>query len=87
VWRLTVPLSPEKLPELLEPDFPDQLRALLQAPATPPRRALAASHAPQPGGPGFPEAPRDLVPPLLWGLLALFALERWLATGRREAGA
>lgn len=78
------PLSPDALPALLEPGFPDTLRQLLQAPPPAPRRALAASYAPQPGGPGFTPAPQDLVPPLLWLLLALFAVERWLATGRRE---
>ncbi|GAB2489586.1 BatA domain-containing protein [Arenimonas alkanexedens] len=83
--QLSVPLSPEALPELLEPDFPNLLRDLLQVPGPAPQRALASAYAPQPGASGFPPTPRDLVPPLLWMLLALFAIERWLATGRREA--
>ncbi len=84
VLQLTTPLSPDALPDLLEPGFPEALRAQLQAPAPPPQRALAEAYSPQPGGPRFPETPRDLVPRLLWLLLALFAIERWLATGRRE---
>ncbi|HEU0152242.1 MAG TPA: BatA domain-containing protein [Arenimonas sp.] len=87
VLQLAQPLSPSKLPALLEPDFPEQLRDLLQAPAPAPGRALASTYSPQPGGAGFPETPRALTTPLLWLLLALFALERWLATGRREATA
>lgn len=85
VVQLTRPLSPDALPALLEPDFPDALRGLLQAPLPAPGRAPAAAYAPQPGGPGFTPAPKDLVPPLLWLLVALFAIERWLATGRRGA--
>ena len=84
VLQLTVPLAPASLPELLEPAFPDTVRELLQAPPPAPQRAAAAAYAPRPGGPGFPETPRELSTPLLWLLLALFALERWLATGRRE---
>jgi hypothetical protein len=87
VLQLAVPLTPAALPELLEPGLPDALRALLQAPPPAPQRAAAAAYAPQPGGPAFPETPRELTSPLLWLLLALFALERWLATGRREVGA
>lgn len=87
VVQLVVPLSPAALPELLEPGFPDTLRHLLQAPPPAPQRAAAAAYAPQPGGPGFPETPRELATPLLWLLLGLFALERWLATGRRQVGA
>ncbi|HEX4852822.1 BatA domain-containing protein [Arenimonas sp.] len=83
VLQLAVPLSPASLPELLEPGFPDTVRNLLQAPPPAPQRAVAAAYAPRPGGPGFPETPRELTTPLLWLLLALFALERWLATGRR----
>lgn len=87
VLQLTVPLAPASLPDLLEPGFPDTVRDLLQAPAPAPQRAAATAYAPRPGGPGFPETPRELSAPLLWLLLALFALERWLATGRREVAA
>lgn len=87
VLQLTVPLSPASLPELLEPGFPDTLRELLQSAAPAPQRAPAAMHAPVRGGPAFPETPRELSPWLLWAVLALFALERWLATGRREVAA
>ena len=84
VVQLTRDFAPATLPALLQPDFPDRLRALL-VPAPPaPTRAHASAHAPLAGGPSFPETPRDLSPWLLWLAVALFALERWLASGRRE---
>ena len=84
VVQLALPLTPDALPALLEPGFPGDLRGLLQAPAPAPQRAPAEAYSPVRGGPGFAEIPRDLTPPLIWLLLALFAMERWLATGRRE---
>lgn len=83
VTQLQQPLAPAELPALLEPDFPHRLRELLQAPPPTPTRADAASHAPLTGGPGFPETPRPLDTPLLWLIVALFALERLWATRRR----
>ena len=75
-------------PALLEADFPQRLRDLLDGPPAPPRLADAATHAPQVGGASFPESPRELDTPLLWLILALFALERWFATRQRaEASA
>ena len=83
VLQLQASLVPAAMPVLLEPAFPHQLRALLQPAATAPARADAAAQAPLTGGDRFPETPRELVTPLLWWLLALFAIERWLASGRR----
>lgn len=80
VTQLQQALAPASLPALLEADFPQRLRDLLDGPPTPPRLADAAHHAPVPGGPSFPESPRELDTPLLWLILALFALERWFAT-------
>lgn len=82
--QLRRPLTAAAMPVLLEPTFPQQLRALLQPPPPLPARADAAAYAPVTGGASFPETPRELVTPLLWLLVALFALERWLASGRRE---
>jgi hypothetical protein len=76
-------LAPAELPALLEPDFPHRLRELLQAPPLAPTHADAAAHAPLAGGPDFPETPRPLDTPLLWLIVALFALERLWATRRR----
>jgi hypothetical protein len=81
--QLQQPLAPADLPALLEPDFPHRLRELLQAPPPAPTRADAAAHAPLAGGPDFPETPRPLDAPLLWLIVALFALERLWATRRR----
>lgn len=83
VTRLQQPLSASELPALLEPDFPQRLRDLLEGPPRTPVLADAAHHAPRVGGPSFPETPRELETPLLWLILALFALERWLATRPR----
>ncbi|MBW8368796.1 MAG: hypothetical protein K0M70_13170, partial [Arenimonas sp.] len=84
VLQFAQPLVPASMPELLQPDFPDRLRALLETAPPAPPRADARAYAPLTGGPSFPETPRDLSPWLLWLAAALFALERWLASGRRE---
>lgn len=81
--QLQQPLAPAGLPALLDAGFPRQLRDLLQAPDPAPTRADAAVHAPLAGGAGFPETPRPLDIPLLWLVVALFALERLRATRRR----
>lgn len=81
--QLQQPLAPAELPALLEPDFPRRLHELMQATPPAPTRADAATHAPLAGGPGFPESPRPLDTPLLWLIVALFALERLWATRRR----
>lgn len=83
VTQLQRALSPAELPALLEADFPQRLRDLLDGPPAPPRLADAAAHAPLVGGASFPESPRELDTPLLWLILALFALERGFATRRR----
>lgn len=83
ITQLQVELSPAALPALLEAEFPQRLRALLEGPPAAPTLADAASHAPLTGGPGFPETPRELETPLLWLVLVLFALERGFATRRR----
>lgn len=78
------PMDPQAMPILLEADFPERLKALMQAPPPAPTWADAHSLAPETGGAAFAETPRDLSLPLMWLVLALFALERWLASGRRE---
>ena len=87
VVQLTRALNPAAMPALLQPDFPQQLRALLEPAPPAPTRASAAAYAPMPGGPSFPETPRDVSPWLLWLVAALFALERWVASGRRGVAA
>lgn len=87
VTQLQRAFAPAELPALLEADFPQRLRDLLDGPPAPPRLADAAEHAPVAGGARFPESPRELDTPLLWLILALFALERWFATRRRAEAA
>lgn len=84
--RFTRPLTPSETPELLQADFPVQLKAALTGPAVQPARVAAADYAPLTGGRAFDPPPLDLRPWLavLIGLLLLG--ERWLAT-RRSRGA
>jgi hypothetical protein len=86
VVRLRHALRPADWPVLLEADFPRTLRALLAPPAPAPGRGDAAAVAPVEGAPGFTPSPREFPGALVGLVLALFALERWLATGRRAGG-
>ena len=87
ILRLTRPMSPQAMPQLLEPDFPKQLRALFATPTPAPARVLAVDHAPLPGGPVFAQPPRDLQPWWLWCIVFLFGLERWFASSPRRGAA
>lgn len=82
--RLTRPLTPQAMPELLEASFPTQLRALFGAVHVPPARVLAADHVPSTGGPTFPQPPRDLTPWLVVLIALVFLVERTMATSRRR---
>jgi hypothetical protein len=83
VMQLTRELTPSTVPELLDPDFPDRLRALFDPP-TAPGSAYAATHSPRPGGPALSPVPRPLHGWLALLVAMLFALERWFATSRRR---
>lgn len=82
--RLTRPLTPAQMPQLLEADFPTRLKAVLAPAATAPRRVAAADYSPGLGARHVAPAPLDLRPWLavLIGLVLLG--ERWLATRRRR---
>ncbi|MFN3668202.1 MAG: BatA domain-containing protein [Brevundimonas sp.] len=84
VLHLTRPLEPAANPQLLEPDFPEVLLAMLVPPPAP-ARVAAADHAPLPGGSAYDQPPLDLRPWLTLLILVLFGVERWLATRRRAA--
>lgn len=84
ILRLARPLSPQAMPQLLEPDFPDRLRALAMKPAPAPSRVTAVAHAPSTGGEVFAPPPRDLQPWLFWCIGLLLLLERWLASSPRR---
>lgn len=84
LMRFTRPLTPAAMPELLEADFPAQLRAVLDPTTRAPTRVDAADYVPTTGARHVDPAPRDLRPWLavLIGLVLL--LERWLATRRKR---
>lgn len=88
VVALTQPLAAETLPELLEPDFPDRLWALLTDPPAP-GRVAASDYAPSWITSGsiarYNPHPVDLRPWLALLICGLFGGERWLATRRRRA--
>jgi hypothetical protein len=83
VLQLTRELVPAALPALLDPEFPDHLRALFDPPSRP-RTAFAATQAPRSGGPELSPAPRPLHRWLALLVAILFLVERWLATSSRR---
>jgi hypothetical protein len=83
VIQLQRPWQPASMPSLLDPGFPAALRGLFADPPPPPRRVLAADHAPRSGAAPWPEQPRPLAPWLVWLVAGLFLLERWVASGPR----
>lgn len=85
VMRLQRLLVPEAMPELLDPGFPQHLRAFFAPPATEPARVASATHAPVTGGAAHAPPPRDLQPWLILLIFMAFATERWLATASRRA--
>lgn len=86
VLRFTRPLTPAEMPQLLQPDFPRQLRAIFATPAPAPARVEARDYAPATGGAPYAQAPRDLQPWLALLIAMLWLLERLMAT-RRSRGA
>jgi hypothetical protein len=86
VLRLTQPLVPSALPQLVEPEFPDVLARML-SPPPPPARVAAADHAPVRGAAAYGQPPFELRPWLAFVIALIFAVERWLATSRHRAPA
>ena len=78
---LTRALEPSAMPQLLEPDFPDQLLRRL-TPAPPPSRVASAAIAPLTGATAYPQQPLDLRPWLALIAALLFGAERLMATRR-----
>ena len=83
--RWAAPLQPASLPVLLDADFPNDLRAVLQAAPTP-RRAPAATMQPETGATPYPQPATELSHWLLLAIALLFLLERWLASAPRRRG-
>lgn len=77
---LNVPLTPERLPELLDPGFPNLLRSWLAKAGPMPSLAPAESHAPEIGLPAYPPPARELGKWLAVLIALLFLVERWLAS-------
>ena len=77
-------LKPEAMPELLDANFPDHLKALLQTASPAPTRALAKSQSPSTGAKAFAEAPQSLQIWLALLIAFLFLLERWFANSARR---
>ena len=77
-------LKPEAMPELLDADFPDKLKFLLQTKPAAPTRAFAKLQTPLTGAETGPEAPQSLQTWLALLIALLFLLERWLANSSRR---
>lgn len=77
-------LTPETMPELLDADFPDKLKSLLQTKPPAPTRAFAKSQSPLPGAEAGTETPQSLQTWLALLIALLFLLERWLANSPRR---
>ncbi|MBW8811550.1 MAG: hypothetical protein JF591_22630, partial [Lysobacter sp.] len=87
VMRWTRALTPQALPELLEPGFAGQLRNVFEPPREPPSRVMAREHAPSTGAAAFALPPRDLRLWLALLIALVFGFERWLATRPRRGAA
>ncbi|WP_282266156.1 BatA domain-containing protein [Stenotrophomonas sp. PS02298] len=83
--RWAAPLQPASLPVLLDADFPNDLRAVLQAVPTP-RRALAATMQPNTGATPYAQPATELGHWLLLAIALLFLFERWWASAPRRRG-
>lgn len=84
VLQWTRAMTPSQMPELLEADFPQRLRALLSPTPPAPARVAAEAYAPTTGAAAWPETPRVLASWLIVLIAALFAIERWFASSARR---
>lgn len=78
-------LALEQLPELLDPEFPTLLRSWFAPPASAADRAMAKDVAPTQGMAAWPMQGKPLRTAMIWLIVALWLLERLLATARRAA--
>ncbi len=84
VLRFVRPLVPARMPELLEPDFPERLQAVLTPAGPAPARVLARAFVPRTGAASYPQPPLDLWPWLALAVALIFLVERWLASSRKR---
>jgi hypothetical protein len=85
VLRFTRPLRPSDMPSLLEADFPQRLRVLLEPALPAPSRVAASDYAPLTGGAPYPLPPRDLQAWLALLIALVLLVERWLASRTNRA--
>lgn len=86
VWQWQRAFTPQSLPELLEPTFPERLQSLLAGDISAPDQSLASLHTPRPGLPAWPEPPESLTPWLALLIGLLLVLERWMAGAKQRWG-
>lgn len=77
-------LKPVAMPELLDADFPQHLKSLLQAKPLPPTRSFAKLQTPLIGAKVGPQAPQSLQIWLALLIAFLFLIERWFANAPRR---
>ncbi|MGH8104902.1 MAG: BatA domain-containing protein [Arenimonas sp.] len=77
-------LKPAAIPELLDVDFPEHLRSLLQSKPSAPTQALANFQTPLVGAKASPETPQSLQIWLALLVALLLLIERWLANSSRR---
>ena len=87
LMRLTRPLVPADMPDLLAPDFAAGLRDLVARPAPAPARVDAAAFEPESGAKPYALPPRELGSWLAVLIALVFFAERLLATRRRRVAA
>ncbi len=77
-------LKPGAMPELLDADFPQHLKSLLQTKPLAPTRSLAKSQTPLIGAKVGPQSPQSLQIWLALLIASLFLIERWFANALRR---
>jgi hypothetical protein len=86
VWQWQRAMTPQAMPELLEPEFPERLQSLLRAEVPAPDRDLASRHVPRTGLAAWPDRPDALNPWLAVLIGLLLVWERWLASAKQRWG-
>ncbi len=77
-------LKPSAMPELLDADFPEKLKTLLQTKPAAPSLAFASSQTPLTGAKAGIETPQSLQAWFALLVVLLFLLERWFANSSRR---
>lgn len=86
VLQWQVPLLPSFMPLLLSAEFPEHLFSILRPKSESINTGFALQQIPEKTVMLWPEKPEPLLPWLLWVILCLFIVERWLS-GRKKTWA